>query len=162
MKNNSGFNSKCVHAGTAMQKETNAANTPIVASTAFRYLDTQMQYPRMFNLVNQMAVANKIAAIEYAETGLIFSSGMGVISAVLMTFLKPGDELVIQSNIYGGTYMFIHGELNKIGVTLKVFPTEIDVNIEDYITPKTKMVYIETPANPLLDIVPEGSKPTGK
>lgn len=153
MKNNSGFNSKCVHAGTAMQKETNAANTPIVASTAFRYLDTQMQYPRMFNLVNQMAVANKIAALEHAETGLIFSSGMGVISAVLMTFLKPGDELVIQSNIYGGTYMFIHGELNKIGVTLKVFPTEIDVNIEDYITPKTKMVYIETPANPLLDIV---------
>jgi len=153
MKNKSGFNSKCVHAGTAMQDVTHAANTPIVASTAFKYLDLPMQYPRMFNLINQMAVANKLAALEKAETGIIFSSGMGVISAVLMAFLKPGDELLIQSNIYGGTYMFIHSQLEKIGVNLKTFPTTIDVNLEEYITEKTKMVYIETPANPLLDIV---------
>lgn len=152
-KNFTGFNTQCVHQGTAMQDVTLAANTPIVASTAFRYLDVPMQYPRMFNLTNQMALANKIAALEHAEAGLVFASGLGVISACFMTFLKPGDELLIQSNIYGGTYMFIHHQLEALGVTIKKFPTTTTVNIEEYITPKTKMVYIETPANPLLDIV---------
>ncbi len=153
MKKTGGFNTTCVHAGTAMQEHTKAANTPIVASTAYRYLDTEMKYPRMFNLVNQNALAQKIAALEKAESGLVFGSGLGAISVVLMGLLQPGDELLIQSNIYGGTYMFLESQLKKIGVSIKMFPTHHEVDILPYITPKTKLIYIETPANPLLDIV---------
>lgn len=111
-----------------------------------------MQYPRAFTLTNQQAVAQKVAALEKAEAGLVMASGMAAISTSLLSFLSPGDELLIQSDLYGGTHSFIHHQLKEIGVKLNFFSLSEQDRVAEKITSKTKVLYIETPTNPLLEI----------
>jgi cystathionine beta-lyase len=94
----------------------------------------------------------KIAALEKTEDALIFGSGMAAISAALFAFLQKGDHVVVQQVIYGGTYNFIVSEFEKFGIEYSF--TESD-KVEDFrslIKENTKVLYIETPSNPLLGI----------
>jgi cystathionine beta-lyase len=144
---------KCVHSGTQIDENQGGVNTPIHTSTAFKYLeDYEMKYPRMANTSNQIAIIDKINALENAEKGMVFSSGLGAIAAALMGLLKPGDHIIVQSDIYGGTAHFMHHQLERIGVTIS-FVDFSDINeMEKAITSKTKFVYIETPSNPLMKL----------
>jgi cystathionine beta-lyase len=91
-----------VHAGTILDPVTGGVNTPIYPSSAFAYLDVADNvYPRYFNTPNQRAVLEKLCALEHAEWGVLFSSGMAAISTTLLTLLRPGDHIVIQDNVYG-------------------------------------------------------------
>ena len=120
-------------------------------SYAFDGVDIK-RYPRYYNTPNQEMLCKKIAALENTEDALIFSSGMAAISSSMFTFLKSGDHVVIQQVIYGGTYNFIVTEFDKYGVEYSF--TESD-KIEDFkplIKENTKVIYIETPSNPLLGI----------
>lgn len=128
-------------------------NPPIITSTSFGYLDEeQVVYPRYFNTPNQASVAAKIASLEEAEEGLIFSSGMAAITTTLLTFLKAGDHAIFQRGLYGGTYNFIANEIQKFGISVSV-PEENSVEaFENEILPETKLIFIETPSNPLLKI----------
>src|SRR5690554_4902005 len=86
-----------VHAGTRLDPNTRGVNTPIYTSSAFDYrVQEEPVYPRLFNTVNQQAVVAKLAALESAEDGVLFSSGMGAISTVFLTLLKAGDHVVLQ------------------------------------------------------------------
>jgi cystathionine beta-lyase/cystathionine gamma-synthase len=140
----------CVHAGTYLDERTGGIGTPIFPSTSYKYPNATDEnvYPRYFNVPNQKAVAQKVASLEKGEQGLVFSSGMAAISTVLFAHLKPGDHAVFQADLYGGTYHFVNGELAAFGIdiTLAGTPEEFAAAIR----PTTRLVYIESPSNPLL------------
>tara|TARA_R110002049_G_scaffold125972_6_gene281625 strand:- start:2216 stop:3367 length:1152 start_codon:yes stop_codon:yes gene_type:complete len=144
---------KCVHSGTQIDELQGGVNTPIHTSTAFKYLeDYEMKYPRMANTSNQIAIVDKINALEDAEKGLVFSSGLGAIAAALMGLLKPGDHILVQSDIYGGTAHFMHHQLERYGVEVSFVDIKVEGDLEHEKKPNTKMIYIETPSNPLMKL----------
>lgn len=148
-----GINTTCVHTGEVKDKQFKGAVSPMYVSTSYAFEGVDVKrYPRYFNTPNQEMLCKKIAALENTEDGLIFGSGMAAISAALFAFLKTGDHVVIQQVIYGGTYNFIVQEFEKYGIEYSF--TESD-NINDFIPlikENTKVIYIETPSNPLLGI----------
>jgi len=143
---------KAVHTGTQYDKQTRGANSPIYTSTAIGYLDSDITYPRYFNTKNQLAVAAKIAALENAETGMVFSSGMAAITSTLLTFLKAGDHIIFQKGLYGGTVNWGNLELTKFGIEFTMADGNTVSDFEKVLQPNTKLLYIETPSNPLLKI----------
>lgn len=98
-------------------------------------------------------VEEKIALMERGEAAAMFSSGMAAITTAILAVTKPGDEIISTPGLYGGTYRWFRDELPKLGITVKyVHPDKLD-QIEKLVTPKTTVVYLETPTNPTLDLV---------
>ena len=144
---------KCIHAGEGTDTITKGLNTPIFPSSAYEYLDTDdVAYPRYFNTVNQKVIVQKICALEGADDGIIFSSGMAAISTVLFSFLKTGDHIILQDEIYGGSHAFVEMFFERFGISYSFVATDAK-SIESAIKPETRIIYIETPTNPLLSIV---------
>jgi cystathionine beta-lyase len=128
-------------------------NSPIYTSTSFEFIDqADTIYPRYLNTPNEKAVAEKIASLEDAESALVFSSGMAAISTVLFTFLGKGDHAVFQKGLYGGTSHFLEREFERFGIECTVAGSQEVVDLEASILENTKIIYIETPSNPLLSI----------
>jgi len=128
-------------------------NSPIYTSTSFEYIDQpDTIYPRYLNTPNEKATAEKIASLEHAESALVFSSGMAAISTVLFTFLGKGDHAVFQKGLYGGTSHFLDREFKKFGIECSVASSQDPGDLEVCIRENTKLLYIETPSNPLLSI----------
>ncbi len=148
-----GTNTICTHVGEVKDKQFKGAISPLYMSTSYAYEEVERKrYPRYFNTPNQEGVAQKIAALEHAEDALIFGSGMAAISHALMSFLREGDHIVLQQNLYGGTYNFVTTQLEKYGISYS-FTTGCRVqDFEREILDNTKVIYIETPSNPLLTI----------
>jgi cystathionine beta-lyase len=148
-----GINTTCVHVGEVKDEQFKGAVSPIYTSTSYAFDGVDVKrYPRYFNTPNQEMLRKKIAALEKTEDALIFGSGMAAISAALFAFLEKGDHVVVQQVIYGGTYNFIVSEFEKFGIEYSF--TESD-KVEDFkalIKKNTKVLYIETPSNPLLGI----------
>ena len=143
-------NTECVHGGTFKDEVTGGINTPIFTSSSFQYLDApDTVYPRYFNTPNQMALIKKLCDLENAEDGLIFSSGMAAISTVLFTFLKTGDHVVLQKDIYGGTHHFVTADFERFGIQYTFTSNQTEA-IENAVRDNTRIIYIETPSNPLL------------
>jgi len=143
---------QCIHSGTYKDLTTGGVNTPIYTSSSFEYLDaTNNVYPRYFNTPNQKAVVDKLSALENTEDGVLFSSGMAAISTVLLSFLGKGDHAVLQRDVYGGTHHFAMSEFDKFGIDYTFVSNDID-DIEKAIRDNTKVIYIESPSNPLLKI----------
>ena len=147
------FPTRCVHAGTMHDTLKKGINSPIYTSTSFEFIDQEdTVYPRYLNTPNEKAVAEKIASLEDAESALVFSSGMAAISTVLFTFLGKGDHAVFQKWLYGGTSHFLDREFERFGITCSVASSQQAEDIEACIQENTKIIYIETPSNPLLSI----------
>ncbi|NVJ88158.1 MAG: PLP-dependent transferase [Flavobacteriaceae bacterium] len=148
-----GINTICVHVGEVKDEQFKGAVSPIYTSTSYAFDGVDVKrYPRYYNTPNQEMLCKKIAALENTEDALIFSSGMAAISSAMLAFLKKGDHVIVQQVIYGGTYNFIVSEFEKYGIEYSF--TESD-NIEEFkllIKENTKIIYIETPSNPLLGI----------
>jgi len=145
---------ECVHSGGIIDKVTGGVNTPIYPSSAFDYIDVDTTtYPRYFNTPNQKAVAQKMAALEKGEEAILFSSGMAAIMTALFTFLKRGDHAVFQNDLYGGTQNAIQKEFDKFGIEYSLVDGTDVKNVTNAIKKNTKLIYIETPSNPLLKIV---------
>jgi len=143
----------CVHAGTIKDDKTLGVNSPIYTSTAFGYLDfDEAVYPRYYNIPNTEALGEKIAALEQAERGLVFSSGMAAISSVLLTFLQKGDHAIFQTGLYGGTLHFVSAELERFGIEYDIAPNNDISSFKNLLRDNTRVIYIETPSNPLLKI----------
>jgi cystathionine beta-lyase/cystathionine gamma-synthase len=144
---------KCVHSGTYVDPATRGINTPIFTSSSSQYIGTEVRlYPRYFNVPNQRAVVEKLADLEGCEDGILFSSGMAAISSVMMSFLKPGDHAVIQDDIYGGAHTLMTDMLSDKGINL-AFAGPSAQSIIDCCTSATKVVYLESPTNPMLRII---------
>jgi cystathionine beta-lyase/cystathionine gamma-synthase len=153
-KQNKDLNSTCVHGGKLPSESNSSIVTPIYFSTAFDYQDQSLgQYPRYFNTPNQIELNNKIAALDNCDAGLVFASGMAAITTTLLGLLSSGDHMVIQNSIYGGTYNFVANQIGDFGIE---YDFSQGLNADDFaekIKPNTKLIYIESPSNPLLDIV---------
>lgn len=147
------FPTRCVHAGTILDEVKKGINSPIYTSTSFAFIDQEdTVYPRYLNTPNEKAVAEKIAALEETERALVFSSGMAAISTVLFTFLGRGDHAVFQKGLYGGTSHFLDRELNRFGIEYTIAASQSPEDLEACLRKNTRLIYIETPSNPLLRI----------
>lgn len=143
----------CIHEGQKPDAF-RGINTPIYTSTSYGYLDTEERlYPRYSNIPNQTVVIEKLAKLENAETGLIFGSGMAAISSTLFTLLNSGDHIIFQKGLYGGTINFIKGDFNRFGINYSLLPDNDTETFRSAINKKTKVIYIESPSNPLLSII---------
>ena len=152
-KNLPGINTICVHTGEVKDEQFKGAVSPMYMSTSYAFEGVDVKrYPRYFNTPNQEMLCKKIAALEKTEDGLIFGSGMAAISAAMFAFLKTGDHVIIQQVIYGGTYNFIVSEFDKFGIEYSFTESDKAADFKLLIKENTKILYIETPSNPLLGI----------
>ncbi|MEB3346070.1 PLP-dependent aspartate aminotransferase family protein [Aquimarina gracilis] len=149
-----GFNTICTHLGEIKDEQFKGAVSPIYLSTSYAFEDVNIKrYPRYFNTPNQEALCKKIAALEKGESSLIFGSGMAAISTTLFAFLKKGDHVILQRAIYGGTANLVNEEFEKHGIEFSYVDTHSTESFQEKIQPNTRVIYIETPSNPLLSIV---------
>ncbi len=141
----------CVHAGTRNDRG-DGVNNPVEPSSTFAYLDADEPiYPRYFNAPGQKALVERLCALEHAEDGLIFSSGMAAISTALFTLLGQGDHAVLQRDIYGGTHALVTSRFERLGIDYDLVEATPD-DLAAAIRPETRVLFIETPSNPLLRI----------
>jgi cystathionine beta-lyase/cystathionine gamma-synthase len=144
-----------VHAGSLHDSTYGGIVSPIFPSAAYDYEErSETQYPRYFNTPNQKAVAAKIAALENAQEGLVFSSGLAAIMTSLLAFLKQGDHAIFQNDLYGGTYNAVATELPRYGIAVSFVDGSDPDNFKRAIRNETRVIYIETPSNPTLKITP--------
>ena len=140
-----------VHTGSAGDPQYGGIVNPIYPSSAYNY-DAEILYPRYYNTPNQKACVAKIAALENAEDGLMFSSGMAAIMTSMFALLRAGDHIIFQNDLYGGTHHAALTELNRYGIEYDMVDAADPKNLELAIRKNTKVMYIETPSNPLLKI----------
>jgi cystathionine beta-lyase len=154
LKRDNGINTICTHTGSVDDTVYGGATSPIYLSTSYSFVDNiTNRYPRYFNTPNQEFLAKKVAALEKSESAMIFSSGMAAISNVMLMVLKSGDHAVIQNDIYGGTRNFIEKHFKSFGIEY-TFTRDLTKNaFSECIKNNTKLIYIETPSNPLLKLV---------
>lgn len=146
-------NTICTHVGEIKDEQFKGAVSPIYLSTSYAFDEVDVKrYPRYFNTPNQQGLSAKIAALEHAEAGLIFGSGMAAISHTLFAFLHHGDHIILQKSLYGGTMNLILEEFHKFGIEYSFTEDLHPDSFEKAIRPNTKVLYIETPSNPLLTI----------
>jgi cystathionine beta-lyase/cystathionine gamma-synthase len=151
--NKKGLNTICTHVGELEDTQHKGAISPLYMSTSYAYEDVDVKrYPRYFNTPNQEGLCKKVAALEHAESALIFGSGMAAVSTALLAFLNAGDHVVLQQTLYGGTYNLINEEFAKFGIEYSFTEGWQADAFEAQIKENTKVIYIETPSNPLLTI----------
>ena len=151
--NKLGINTICVHTGEVKDEQFKGAVSPLFMATSYAFDGVDVKrYPRYFNTPNQEMLCKKIAALENTEDGLIFSSGMAAISATMFAFLKTGDHVIIQQVIYGGTFNLIVSEFEKYGIEYSFTESDKAADFKLLLKVNTKILYIETPSNPLLGI----------
>jgi cystathionine beta-lyase len=148
-----GINTICTHTGELEDKQFKGAISPLYMSTSYAFEDVEVKrYPRYFNTPNQVALAKKMAALEHGEAALIFGSGMAAVSTSLFAFLHHGDHVVLQNTLYGGTSNLVVEEFAKFGIEYSFTKNSEPESFEAEIKKNTKVIYIETPSNPLLTI----------
>lgn len=152
-----GFATDAIHAGYDPDSLYGPINTPIYASTTFAQdglaqLRGGYEYTRVGN-PTVTALEKAVAALEGAEYAVAYSSGMAAIDVILRILLKPGDHIVVSNDAYGGTYRLIQQVFTQWGVENTVVdmtnPDEVAAAVQD----NTKVIWVETPTNPMLDIV---------
>ncbi len=148
-----GINTICTHEGELRDETYKGAVSPLYMSTSYAFEDVDIKrYPRYFNTPNQQALCKKVAALEHAEAALIFGSGMAAISTTLLAFLHAGDHIVLQNQLYGGTHNLVVEQFEKYGIkysfTLGMEVSDFEAEIQE----NTRVIYVETPSNPLLSI----------
>ena len=159
-----GFATRAIHFGYEPQDEHGALTPPMHLSSTFAFETAEAGgemfagtrpghfYTRVSNPTNDL-LERRLAALEGAESGLAAASGMGTITAVMWTFLSPGDEVITDKTLYGCTFSFLRDGLSRFGITV----THVDLTdpqaLIDAIGPQTRMVYFETPANPNMRLV---------
>ena len=149
-----GVNTICTHTGAVEDLTFGGSVSPLYLSTSYEFIDKDSKrYPRYFNTPNQEFLSKKIAALEKSESAMIFSSGMAAISNVMLMVLKKGDHAIIQNDIYGGTRNFIESHFKSYGIEY-TFTKDLKIkSFKECIKTNTKLIYIETPSNPMLKLV---------
>jgi methionine-gamma-lyase len=153
-----------IHAGEPARHGVNTGvGTSICRTSTFTFSSTQEMkewaegknnayiYTRYGNPTLSVA-EGKIATLEGAEAAVVTASGMAAISSALLGALKQGDELISTAQLYGGTYRLMRDVFPDMGITVRHVGTSLE-GIESLVTPRTKVLYIETPTNPTLRVV---------
>jgi len=147
------FATKLIHAGEP--RIDGAVRLPVFQTAMFEYDGDDprgARYIRYFNNPNQIALSDKLAALEGAEAGLVTGSGMAAISATLLTLLRPGDHFLALDCLYGGTHDLVTGTLENLGITHTFITGDRPETWPQMLRQNTKAVYVETITNPLLRV----------
>ena len=149
------FATKVIHAGIEPDPSTGAVMTPIYQTSTYAQTTPGnhkgFEYARTQNPTRKVLEAN-LAALEYGTHGVCFGSGMAAMDAVLK-LLNAGDEVVAINDLYGGSYRLITKVYERFGLKSKFVPMYEADQFEQYLSDDTKLVWIETPTNPMLKIV---------
>ncbi len=148
------FESKCVHGALGCEPLTGAVSFPIYQTATFRHKalgkSTGYDYSRLQNPTRQ-ELERTMAILENGKEGFAFSSGQAA-NMALFTILNPGDHIILSDDIYGGTFRIGEDIFTKYGATFTyVDMTDLD-NVRNAITDKTKMIFVETPTNPMMKV----------
>lgn len=151
-----GFSTRAIHAGQDADPATGATVVPIYATSTYTQAapgeHKGYEYSRSGN-PTRAALETALAALEEGERGLAFASGLAATTAVFGALLRPGDEVVASADLYGGTFRLLDKVFKPWGLVAKYTDDASASGFEQLITPKTKLVWIETPTNPLLQIL---------
>lgn len=149
------FGTKAIHAGVHADPSTGAIMTPIFQTSTYIQRSPGdhkgYEYSRTHN-PTRTALQQNLAALENGKHGLCFSSGMAAIDTLLKLF-KPGDEVISTNDLYGGTYRIFSKVFSKFGIKFHFVPMDNAFEIESRITSDTKMIWVETPTNPMMNII---------
>ncbi len=161
---NKGFATRAIHHAYDPQNEHGALTPPLHLTSTFSFESAEQGgemfagerpgyiYSRVSNPTLDL-LEQRIASLEGAQAALANSSGMGSISSVMWTFLEQGDEVIVDTTLYGCTFAFMHHGLAKFGITITHVDMTDPKNLEIAMTPRTKIVFFETPANPNMRLV---------
>lgn len=149
-----GFSTRAIHAGQQPDPTTGSVTVPIYATSTYVHDELGkhkgFEYARVQN-PTRFALEANVASLEGGATGHAFASGMAAI-ATLMTLVKTGEHVVFSRNVYGGTYRFMTQVLSRYGVASTWVDSTDLGNIAGALRPDTRMVYIETPTNPMMEV----------
>ena len=149
------FGTKAVHAGVEPDPSTGAIMTPIYQTSTYVQESPAKHkgyaYARGANPTRN-SLQKSIAALENGKYGICFSSGMGATDAVIK-LLSPGDEVITSNDLYGGSYRMFRKIYEKFGIKFHFIDLTNSANISAYLNSKTKLMWIETPSNPLMSII---------
>jgi cystathionine gamma-lyase len=149
------FGTKAVHAGVKPDPTTGAIMTPVYQTSTYVQESPAKHkgyaYARGANPTRD-ALQASIAALEGGRFGLCFSSGMGATDAVIR-LLSPGDEVITSNDLYGGSYRMFRRVYERFGIKFHFLDLTHAENIVPYVNEKTKLFWLETPTNPLMNIV---------
>ena len=149
------FATKAIHAGVHPDESTGAIMTPIYQTST--YVQDGVgnhkgyEYSRTLNPTRH-ALEKNIAAIENARFGAAFGSGLAAIDCVVK-MLNPGDEVISTNDLYGGTYRLFTTIFAKYGIKFQFVDMSDASNVANYVTEKTKLIWVETPTNPMMNII---------
>ncbi|HEV8582367.1 MAG TPA: PLP-dependent aspartate aminotransferase family protein [Thermoanaerobaculia bacterium] len=151
---NLGFSTRAVHAGQEPDPRTGAVAVPIYQTSTYVQHGlgegAEYEYARVQN-PTRSALEKQVAALEGGHAGHAFASGMSAI-ACLMTIVQAGDHVVLSRNVYGGVYRYVTRILERYNLFFSWVDTRDLAAIAAAMRPETRLVYIETPTNPLMDI----------
>lgn len=158
-KNNYGFSTHAVHDGEVPDFREGATGdvvVPIHLSTTFARKKVSeptagYEYTRSLNPTRK-ALETKLASLEQAKYGLVFSSGLAAETTLLLSLLKPGDHIVAFDDLYGGTKRLFNQVFSKYEYAVSFVDATVTSEVERAITPSTKLVWLESPSNPLLKL----------
>ncbi len=154
-----GFNTLAIHHGYNPAEHQGALVPPIYTSSTFAFPDTAYGgrcfageedgffYTRIGNPTLAL-LESRLACLEDGSAALVFGSGMGAITSVLWTLLEPGDEILVDTTLYGCTFAFMHHGLARYGVTIRHVDMGNPAQVAQALSTRTRLVYFETPANP--------------
>jgi len=149
------FNTKTIHGNQKHDPSTGAVMPPIYQTSTYAQSSPGVhkgyEYSRTAN-PTRTAVENAFASIENGKFGLAFGSGLAAIDCVLK-LLSPGDEVISTNDLYGGSYRIFTKIFENYGIKFHFTGMENAANIEQYITKKTKLIWVETPTNPMMNII---------
>ena len=149
-----GFSTRAIHAGQEPDAATGAVVVPIYQTSTYAQealgKNKGFEYARTHNLTRQ-ALERNLASLEGGRFGLCFASGLAATNTLLQT-LSAGDHVVAGHNLYGGTFRLMDKVFKRLGLTFSFIPTDDADAVERAFLPETRMVFVETPTNPMMQL----------
>ncbi len=148
---NHAIDTQLIHAGETDRVE-GAVRMPIFQTAMFEHDDSPLRYIRYNNTPNQEVLNRKLAVLEGAEEALVTGSGMTAITGAILSVLKPGEHLLAQNSLYGGTHGFVCTLLADLGITVSFFDADAPDTWQSLLQTNTRAIYVESITNPLLHV----------
>lgn len=148
---NHAIDTQLIHAGEADRVE-GAVRMPIFQTAMFEHDDSPLRYIRYNNTPNQVVLNRKLAILEGGEEALVTGSGMAAITGAILSVLKPGEHLLAQNSLYGGTHGFVCTLMADLGITVSFFDADAPETWQSLLQPNTRAIYVESITNPLLHV----------
>ena len=163
-KSDLGFSTRAIHHGYNPLENNGALIAPIYLTSTFAFPTAEYgagcfageEHGHFYTRISNPTLAlleSRMAALESGEAAVAFSSGMGAIAATFWTLLRPADEIIVSRTLYGCTFALLHHGIGEFGIKVLHVDMSNLVDVEAAITPATRMIYFETPANPNMQLV---------